>query len=340
MAADQKCSTCKETILEQSDGLICSGDCREYFHFDCAGFQEVAFRKMGVERKKIWKCTSCRPKTRNAVEIVNKVSSQNSDKTIVVDASSQASIPDMSVLPNSIKECFTELSNYIKEEVKMLKDFVHQRFIEYEKSLEYNHELIENLTLNVKSLTSDLQDLKLHHEEIVKENKSLKSEVTQLKADLVELKQYSRRTNLEINNLPESENEDLKDVLKSIFAALNVDLINHTTAYHRVPTTRKDKPKPIIIQFDTKATRDSCLKAAKDKRLKTTDVNPRLVSNPLYFNEHLTPELKHLHYLCRKFKKENNYNFCWVKDGKLFLRENQTSKVLRVTSSDNLPNVS
>ena len=77
------------------------------------------------------------------------------------------------------------------------------------------------------------------------------------------MKQYSRRTNLEISNLSEKENEDLKEVLTKIQQVSNSDFVADIAIAHRIPTYNKDKPKPIIVQFKSKESRDKNLKILK-----------------------------------------------------------------------------
>lgn len=351
----EKCDLCHEKILEETDAIMCSGSCGEIFHFYCVPFEERAFKKMTEDRKKCWKCKNCKPVTRSANKKVEEnpvTQTENSEKEENINKTSFEKDPDVNI-PDNVSDCsktvlidlveylktenktmLNNLVDQLKAENKTLKDLITNKFEEYDQNLEFNSGLVKDLTSKVTDLTEDINKMKKQQLDLLKENQELKSEVQQLKTDMTDLKQYSRRNNLEITNLPESKDENLKEIVSTMFSKLEVDLMDHVTTFHRIPTAKKDKPKPIIIQFDNKLSRDTCLQAAKVKRPKAKEINPRLIDCPVYFNEHLTPELKNLHYHCRKFKIDNKYEFLWIKEGKIFLRENKTSKAVRVVSTD------
>ena len=160
-----------------------------------------------------------------------------------------------------------------------------------------------------------------------------------IKTEIAELQQYSRINNLEISNLPETENENITEVLTSVFKCLNVNVLDKISVAHRVPTLNKSKPKPIIVQFVSRESKDMCLKAAKTKKITASQVDARNKNMPVYLNEHLIPSLKELFFHCRKFKNENNFKFAWVKNGKIFIRKNENSRVIRIVNVDDLLNV-
>lgn len=322
------CKSCQEAILEDTDLLTCSV-CKHFFHFYCVGQSENKFRLLTRTQIKNLKCNACYSvKESDLKENPEKNQSEENEKHKQVPSSEE-----------KVKSEMLEMMMEIKTENAKLKDFIKKEFENYEKTLSFHGESIQEMSSTLKQLSSEYKNLQKDHDLVREENKQLKSEVNQLKIQITDLQQYSRRLNLEISNLPETETEDIKDVVSKVFSSLQLDLIKNVSTCHRVPSSKKDKPKPIIVQFDTKANRDLCLKTAKAKHLNTTDVNPKFVKNPIYLNEHLTPELKKIFYYCRKFKTENHMKFCWIKDGKIFLRQNESSRVYRIVSTDDLLNV-
>lgn len=337
MATPEKCLKCHEIFLEDSDSLTCTKQCKGKFHYYCVGFSEKSFRKTRQTKEKLtnWACIQCLTES----EPTKNVNKDNSDANISSEASAALNTAITSDLPLSIQSVITDLFQDLKQESMLLREFINKKFADYEKSLQFNMELSENVSKSVKELNLQLQTTVSKQNSLEKENELLKSEMHQLKTDLVELQQYSRRMNVEITDYPEAEKENLNHVFSSFCTCLDLKLENNVSVIHRIPTSNKDKPRPIIIQFDNKPNRDLFLKAARIKKLTANDLNSRFVNNPIFVSEHLTKELKKVFYHSRQFKTQNNFKYCWVRDGKIFLRQNESSKVHRIVSTVDLLNV-
>ncbi|VVC98073.1 unnamed protein product [Leptidea sinapis] len=42
--------------------------------------------------------------------------------------------------------------------------------------------------------------------------------------------------------------------------------------------------------------------------------------NPVFISENLSPQTKRLHYITTDYAKSNGFKYCWVTNGKIFLR--------------------
>lgn len=81
--------------------------------------------------------------------------------------------------------------------------------------------------------------------------------------ELVDLKQYSRNMNVEIQGLPVAPNEDLETVVEDIAKCLEVEVSkDDIDVAHRVPTKEKDQ-FIVIVKFRTRRARDSLLEATR-----------------------------------------------------------------------------
>lgn len=288
------CTACKEEIPVIDEALNCSGLCKGSFHFSCGGFSEAAFRKLSLSKKKTWSCVAC---------ISNPPRTRSNTCDPAIDS------------PGDIKHQYIELKNMIST-----------RFDELNSSF-------QELKSQIQELQSSNSDLKKRNEDLLKENIDIKKELQSLKTDIIDLKQYSRRCNIEITNLPEPEGkEDMNQVLSKIGEIVCVNLVDNVSIAHRVPGFNRDRPRPIVVQLKTKETRDFLLSKLRAKKLSASNINPRFTDIPVFFNEHLTPELKSLFFHARKFKMEKNFKYCWVKNGKIFLRENDSASIIRISS--------
>ncbi|KAH9382838.1 hypothetical protein HPB48_023400 [Haemaphysalis longicornis] len=75
---------------------------------------------------------------------------------------------------------------------------------------------LEEFKGDVKSIREELTEVKNWSLECHRENERLNREMKDVGRQLVELKQYSRKNNLEQKGVPFTENEDLKETLKQI----------------------------------------------------------------------------------------------------------------------------
>ncbi|KAG5872296.1 hypothetical protein JTB14_022618 [Gonioctena quinquepunctata] len=95
-------------------------------------------------------------------------------------------------------------------------------------------------------------------EKLSKENADLKVMVVQLTTRIENIEQEARLNNIEIQGVPEKSNENIFQIL---------DHIAHRVAY----STQSEKPKSIIVKFQSKVKRDEILAAAKTKMLSYPD---------------------------------------------------------------------
>lgn len=309
------CEACKDSIQDNAEKLKCKGSCQQNFHFTCVGFIEETFKKLSRDQKNKWKCWKCKDPISNVESVVDQeTGKQTADILSAI--------------------------NEIKEDNVSFKKEIMQKFLEFEKSLEYATNLVTETMNSNKKLAEEINCIKQQNTALLQENKALKSQISEMKSDIVDLKQYSRRLNIEVSNLPEIPNENMTTTVENILKELDVDLKDKIVTAHRVPTVKKNKIKPIIIQFNSMEAKSNFMKKAKSKHINANAVYSNLDSTvPVYFNDHLCAELKQLLYQCKCFKRDNNFKFCWNRNGKIFLRKDEGSRVFCVKSISDLTNV-
>lgn len=300
-----ECEACNALIADETDKIVCNGSCKLSFHQQCAGF--IRGSRTGKEKKANWKCPACKKSAPN--------------KTT----------DDRGIMQQFIEELRKNNETFRKEVIGKLNDF--------QKTLEFCSDQSHNTVESNKKLLKELQDIKIQNKSLLEENKCLKNQVQEMKSEIIDLQQYSRRLNVEISNLPEAPNENIETVTQEISKAVNMDITNKISIIHRVPTIRKDKIKPIIIQFTTLLDKAKFMKTAKQGKLTANLINPIFDNIPVYFNDHLCPEMKKLLFHCKVYKRDNGFKFCWCRDGKVFLRRSEGSTIYRVKNMSDLQNI-
>lgn len=203
------------------------------------------------------------------------------------------------------------------------------------------------------SLTSNLRQwLPGRCAKIEKENAALKNENAAIAAECYELKkvvtaseqkltnleQYSRNKNIEIKGLPASDDEDLPEILKKLGDTIGEPITkSDVDICHRVPTKDGGCPN-IVVQFHSRTKRDAVVEKARKKRVRTDELGAPGRS-PVYVNDHLCPDLKILLGKAIARKNEKQWKYVWTKEGKILARKTDTSRVLRITSVNDLEKI-
>ncbi|XP_077548403.1 uncharacterized protein LOC144161646 [Haemaphysalis longicornis] len=204
------------------------------------------------------------------------------------------------------------------------------------KSVEFVSKSFDEFKNDIKLFRQEVAELKKHSSDTQGATRRLEKELQETKKQLLDLKQYSRRNNIELKGVPVVENEDLTSVLNKVGSCLNVQIsAQDIDAVLRVPT--KGLPN-IVVKFLSRSPRDKVLLAAKKTRLNASMLGFQL-DDPIYVNEHLCPENKVLLGKAIQAKRENNWKFAWVRDGRILMRKAENTKVLHVTCEDDLAKV-
>lgn len=85
------------------------------------------------------------------------------------------------------------------------------------------------------------------------------------------------------------------------------------------------KEKSIIVSFINRYVKEDFIASARVlKTLKAQDLGYQDSPQQIYFNDHLNAESKLLLNKTRERAKTNNFNYVWVKFGKIHVRKNDT----------------
>lgn len=210
------------------------------------------------------------------------------------------------------------------EAVKRAMDFINAKFEEFKT--------------DVAEVRKELTSLKTENHGLKRENDRLFSELKAVRQEVVDLQQYSRRSNVEIKGVPMVKGEDLIATVKTISVCVNAEIEEtDIEIVHRVPTKNAER-QTIIAKFASRAARDKLLTAAKKQRLNVSALG--FVGNdPIYINDHLCPANKILLGKALKAKREKNWKFTWVRDGKILMRKAEKSQVVHIKSTEDLAQI-
>lgn len=157
------------------------------------------------------------------------------------------------------------------------------------------------------------------------ENSLLKDRVSELEHAADSAEQYSRRNNLRISGISETEAEVTDEIVINMAAALGVELsINEIDRSHRVGGRIAHKTRAIIVKFTSYRSRNKVYRARAGAKTKPNYCG-------VYINEDLTKQRNSLLYESRKLAKAKRVLGAWSSDGTVLIKD-LSSRLHRVTS--------
>lgn len=297
-----KCFKCNDALIKE-DALECAL-CRRTFHFGCGALTETNFRKMNKQRKEQIKCPECKDKK---------------DVTFTVPTNSTPE-SDSALMKN-----FNELAKDLKSTMAGL-----------EASVQHNSDVMDDILASFKDMKSNFEQMQAKQEELTKENAILKKTVKDLQQQVFQVDQKSLDHNVEIVGIPDAIEEDR--VVPSLCGVMNIsapEAKEYTVRRARVGAA--GKAKSVFVQFESKRVRDEFLKSGKKTKPKVSQLTKNSSdTGAIYVNEELTPHYKLLFYNANKIRKEKEFKYLWVGDGKILLKKTDTARIIQVRNLEDL----
>lgn len=178
-------------------------------------------------------------------------------------------------------------------------------------------------------------------DKIITENNVLKTNIIQLenKIELMERRQISN--DIIIDGIPENKTEDCSQLVQQICKELNTNInVSMINDCHRIGYNRNNaRPRKILATFINHQDKTNILKSRQIRRNFSTKYMGIQPDMPIYIRENLTTKGNKLFKEARDLKKLLNFQFVWTKNGLVFLRKNETDKIIRVDNEEIILNL-
>lgn len=351
-----RCAGCKCDIAN-IEFISCHG-CKLKYDLMCANLSPKRFRKMNQEAKTQWKCSECKsrqPKTGNIDTPIRSAShSMIDDKGKLEHPSQDCNVTvrrnrsvDLQLTQDKFKEILkkelmTEMEVMLEKILtrmvsNQLKD-INSRFVEVQESMNYISGQYDDLKKHLDSTTSDLQCLKDENKYLKEQLNHLTTCVKTLEDNNMKQQQWARLQNIEISGIPEDKDENTLTIVQKISKHIGVSIEPSEVEFaHRVQPRRATsaaRARPIVARLKHRFIKDKIMAAArKHRNLYASDVGIGCGTSKIFINEHLTKENKMLLSQCKHKVKELNYKFIWTKNCRIFVRKNEASPPISISSS-------
>ncbi|KAG7295327.1 hypothetical protein JYU34_022335 [Plutella xylostella] len=239
-----------------------------------------------------------------------------------------------------------ELSSFMEEIRTMISSSAAKQQSEFQalqaslKEIKYqNDEINKAMTF----LSEKYEEMRIKLEVAESEKTKSLTYIKELEERVENLEKNSRSSSIEIRNIPamDKENkEDLTNILKEIGKTTDIPIdSSEIRDIFRIKT--KSKANPIIVEFTTVPKKETLLTSLKkcrheNKRISTSLLKINGPDQPIYISENLTTKGKRLHYLAREFAQANNWKFCWIAHGHVYLRKMEGATTKRINSEADL----
>ncbi|KAF6201118.1 hypothetical protein GE061_005565 [Apolygus lucorum] len=261
---------------------------------------------MSKEARGRWRCDTCRDGGGSDSD-ANSIDSQKKKRSDEVYGN-----------PSKAEQAILEVNQKLNTLLAAVEDIK-----ELKNSVNFMSDQFDVFSEKVMTLESTIADLS-------KENTELKSVVTELQYKVDILEQNSRKTNIELNCVPETKNENCIEIVKAASNVLSVDCGEIQTAF-RVGVQRRDRPRKILALFESSEAADALIKAAKtDKNITANQLYKGWPNDRVYINENLTSYRADLLRRAKVKAKENGYKYVWLKNFIVHVRKDDGERVLTI----------
>ncbi|CAH2100830.1 unnamed protein product [Euphydryas editha] len=226
-----------------------------------------------------------------------------------------------------------DTAKLIRDITREVKKAFREEMESLEKSLEFLSAQILTIEQSVKNQDTNIKNLEHKNQDLSNKNINLELRVSVLEQEIQNIEQKALSSSIEIAGLPNISPQNIKPVLNNL--ALQLDVSDKDIkSFERLPGT-KEKPGVIIIEMKEKEQRIKWLKAGKEKGLRVEQLLPDTIkdkgSKKIFIREALTKTSKKILFLT-KTKLKDKFQFIWCKDGKVFARKTNNSKIYLIRS--------
>lgn len=243
----------------------------------------------------------------------------------------QALRKEIQELKNQLKEITDGMSQAQQQSGQKTREMSPGK----EHSVEFMSDQFDDFTSFKSAATKQIQQLTKRVEEI-----SIMCDRIAKSLDAFE--EYSYQYNVKIVGLPTVTANETSDqtthLCLKLFSALGVEdvTVSDIDIAHRVPSrTASNRPNAVICKFVRRIAKEKVMA----KRNEVSNIAAAALDLPdsvdvthISVYDHLTPRLQELLYECNRYKRDNNFRFCWAKNGVVYLRKSETSAVVRLKS--------
>ncbi|XP_047020914.1 uncharacterized protein LOC124630914 [Helicoverpa zea] len=204
--------------------------------------------------------------------------------------------------------------------------------VEIEKSLDFLMNQISESETKIRNLEEKINTTQISIAEIEEKSENIE--------------RFIRKTSIEIRGVPATKKESKEDLLNQIsnlMKFIGINSCNEIKDIYRLPYKSSSITTTVVVEFTNIFAKEKFLRFTKQYnsenqacKLNSTHLGITGTPTPLYFSDHLTPKSRRLHFLARDFAATEKYRFCWIANGRIYLRKEEGAKYILVKNDNTI----
>lgn len=350
-----ECQACSKELTKSE--LIKCVVCEGLYHYKCLNMSSAYYVEHLHKLKKTWRCPACENVTSRRKGGDTPVRHQ-----FISDTAFNMSCDDLATDP-PIKTSQSEVISYqqfallLESKLEVMKASLTR---EIRNELASALERIKSdftattdfLSNQISELKQEITSYKTKFRDIENEKQSLQMSISQLQLQLNIKEQESLANDLQISGIPEIDNESLTHLVATVATKIGVkvsdmDIVSVARVGAKQATAdptssgHKFRPRPIVVRLARRSVRDELLKNARIRRgANTGDLGlPSHEPKRFYINERLTKTSRQIFAKAREAARIAKWRFVWTKEGRVYARWSESSKVLLLQSESDVDKI-
>lgn len=239
------------------------------------------------------------------------------------------------------------MRNWMKQQDEKLDKLVRgiSRLENFEKGLSDIKSGIESSNNEIEKalgeLSAQIKDLDKKIGILDSERKNTCAKIFELEEKNESIERVMRKTCIEIRGVPKrkrEKKEDLLDMVNNLINNIGIDYSQKEIKdIYRLPSKENALTATIVTEFTNTFIKEKVLKGAKiyntvqpGRQINTKLLGLEGTETILFVSDHLTSKAKRLHFLAKDFARSENYQYCWIANGRIFLRKKEGDKYVVV----------
>ena len=236
-----------------------------------------------------------------------------------------------------------EQVNALSEEIRKLKEHITEHTSSPDSSAAQSTETVLQFYSDAHDQSQTFQA------DVSKELKRLSTWLSEISTRVDEIGkaidsmcEYSYQYNVKIVGLPELSEQESYSQTSDFISDMGADVsLPDIDIAHRVPqrNAAAKAPKPIICKFVRRLSKEAVMARRND----ACKADPSSLGygegvslSSVRIFDHLTPKKQYVFTEAKKFKGQNNYQFCGTKNSCVYLRKDSSSRALKIRDTADL----
>ncbi|CAH2217102.1 jg3102 [Pararge aegeria aegeria] len=286
------------------------------------------------------------PPTGDVPTFSRGLSEQNLPKDMEFEYENTPNIPFHIRRKRSGDTISVEIKSFMSEMRNLFTEFKTEQDVKFNKMYNKMEEVLKQnseMRTSIDFLSNTCDSLNTRIDDLQSERKNYLHQLQLMEEKLETLERKSKSTCIEIRNIPQSNTETKDSLINTainISKKINVSLQPHDINDIFRINSREQTRKTIIVDLASVILKEKIVKMYriynKKQRLDTEFLKIENTPTPIFISENLTFKVKKVFFLAREFAKTKDYRYCWVSNGKVFLRRREGEKYLRIRDETEL----